>query len=197
MYQIKRMFARHIEENLLKYILVLSIFAAGVLAGLLFSQNVSDSLSEGLRQEIGTLIDGFSEGNFDKSQILKTSFIKNLRIVLFIFIGGFSAFLLPAIFAALSSYGFSIGFTIGYLSICFGGQGLAITVVSVILAFLINIPIYMSLSVVAFNNCRNRKYKDGNFAAYLLVFGFLFLILLVSVAADAFIIPILITLICS
>lgn len=197
MYHIRRMFARHIEENLVKYILMISVFATGILLGFLFSQSISEDLSEVIRQEIGTLITGFSNGDFDKLQILQTSFIKNLRIILFIFIGGFSAFLLPLAFSSLLSYGFSIGFTISYLSIGFGGQGLAIAVVSIILAFIINIPTYISLSVVAFNNCRNKKYRDGNFAAYILVFVFLSLISLISVVADAFVIPIIITLICS
>ncbi len=197
MYHIRRMFTRHIEENLIKYIMMISVFAAGILSGFFFSQNISDSLSQVIRQEIGTLINEFSNGYFDKFQILQTSFIKNLRIFLFIFIGGFSAFLLPLTFSALLSYGFSIGFTISYLAVGFGGQGLAIAVVSVMLGFVINIPAYISLSVVAFNNCRNKKYREGNFAAYILVFAILFLISLISVVADAFIIPIIITLICS
>ncbi len=197
MYQIKQMFTKHIEENILKYIIVLSIFAVGIITGFFFSQSVPESLSEDLTQEIGALIEEFSDGAFDKSQILMTSFLKNLRFFLFILVGGLSAFLLPLAFGALFSYGFSIGFTISYMSLCFGGQGLVITMISVIFAFLINIPIYVALAVVAVNNCRNKKYKDSNYAAYILIFVFLFLISLFSVAADVLIIPVLIRLICS
>lgn len=197
MYQIKRMFVRHIEENLIKYITVLIIFAIGIAFGFFFSQNVSGSLSDELKQEIGDLIAVIPETSVDKSAIFKNSFMKNLRYFILLFAGGFSAFFLPLIFAALLSYGFSMGFTIGYLSLYFGGQGLALTVASVMFAFIINIPVYMILSVVALNNCRNRKYKDGNFGAYVLVFVFLFIISLISVGADAFITPGIISVICS
>lgn len=200
MYELKRLFKRHIEENLLKYILILSLFATGILLGFVFSKNVSISVSESLKQEIGVIIDGFSEGSFNKIEILKTSFLKNLRIFLLIFIGGFSVWILPVSFAAFLSYGFSLGFTIGYFSLNFGGKGLAITVVSVMFVFLVNVPVYITLGVVAFNNSKYRRHSrngDGNLAAFTVIFGLMFIISLMSVAADAFVIPGIISIICS
>lgn len=199
MYELKRLLKRHIEENLIKYILILSLFAAGILFGFIFSKSIPPDLSEGLTQEIGGLMDGFSEGDFNKIEILKTSFLKTLRITLLIFLGGLSGWLLPLSFATLLSYGFSLGFTVGYLSLTFGGKGLGVAIASMIFVFLINIPVYMVLGVVAFNNSRYKKRgrsSEGNFGVYAVIFGFLFLLSMISVVTDAFVIPVIISLIC-
>lgn len=199
MFELKRLFKRHIEENLIKYIMILALIAGGILLGFIFSKNISPSLSENLSNDIGLLMDGFSEGTFDRVEILKTSFLKNLRISLLIFVGGLSVWLLPISFAMLMSHGFSLGFTIGYLALNFGGKGLAISVVSMIFVLLINIPSYIFLGVIALNNSRYKKRgrsSEGNFGIYAFIFGSVFLISTVSVLADGFLIPNLISLIC-
>ena len=200
MCELKRLFKRHIEENLIKYVMILSLLAVGFLLGFVFSKRISAELSEGLSHDIGGLMEDFSEGNFDKLKILKTSFLKNLRITLFIFLGGLSVWLLPISFVTLLSYGFSLGFTMGYLAMNFGGRGLGIAISSIIFVLLINIPLYIILGVVAINNSKYKKRgrsSDGNFGVYAVIFGFIFLISLISVVTDAFLVPMIIGLICS
>ncbi len=199
MYELKRLLKRHIEENLLKYMALLFLFAVGVIGGFVFSQHISVETSEGVQSEVGTFLDGFSEGVFNRGEIAKTSFLKTLRISLLIFLGGLSVWLLPVSFAALFSYGFSLGFTIGYLSANFGGRGLGVALVSVFFAFLINIPVYVILAVVAFNNSgvkRRGRISEGNFGLYTVIFLFLFSISVIPVLADTFLTPWLIGLIC-
>lgn len=200
MYQIKKLLSRHIEENLIKYITVLILFAVGIILGFFFSQNISVDLSKNLDAELSVLVEGFTDGEFDKLQIVQTSFLKNLRNFAIIFLGGLTVWLIPLPGILFLSYGFSVGFTMGYLSVGFGGQGMGITVISLMPTFFINIPIYCMLSVIALNNSitkRSCRAGDGGCGSYVFVFLFMFLLSLVSVAADAFLIPNLITLICS
>lgn len=55
------------------------------------------------------------------------------------------------------------------------------------------------MSVIAFNNSkykkRGRSY-EGNFGVYSIIFGLLFLISMISVLLDVFLIPVIISLIC-
>lgn len=199
MYELKRLLTRHIEENVFKYFFALCMFAAGILFGVLFSGNVTTELSDTLTGEINAVLDGVAQGTFDKIRILKTSFLKNLRFFLLIFMSGFSLWLLPLSFGTLVIFGFSVGFTVTYMATNFGGMGLAVTLVSVMFAFLINIPVYVILSVVALNNSSNKKHSraDGGLGTYALIFTFLFLISLLSVGADAFVVPFLISIICT
>lgn len=199
MYELKRLLTRHIEENVFKYFFALSMFSAGIILGVLFSGNVTAELSDSLTGEISAVLEGVSQGSFDKIQILKVSFLKNLRFFLLILVSGFSTWLLPISFGTLAVFGFSVGFTITYMAVNFGGTGLEVALVSLAFAFLINIPIYIILSVVAFNNGRNRKHSrtDGGLGTYALIFVLLFIISLLSVGADAFVVPYLISIICS
>lgn len=199
MYELKKLLKRHIEENLFKYIILLFLFVAGVIGGFVFSQNVSAETSEAVQSEVGTFMDGFSEGVFNRGEIAKTSFLKALRITLLIFLSGLSVWLIPLSLVTLFFYGVSLGFTIGYLSANFGGQGLGVALVSVFFVFLINIPVYMILGVVAFNNSgikRRGRSSKGNFGLYMVIFLILFLISVIPVIADTFLIPWLIGLIC-
>lgn len=200
MNEFKRLLSRHLENNTGKYVFLFVLFVTGVAVGIIFSQNVSAALTESLKSEIMVLIDGFEGGEIDEIKILQTSFVKNLRFFLLIFIGGLSVWLSPLICSVIVSYGFSIGFTFSYLSANFGTCGVTIAISSLLLQFLIAIPVYMILSVIAFNNGMGRRsphHKDGNLGTYILIFGLVFLVSLIPVVADAFVIPGIIASICS
>ncbi len=199
MYQLKRLFKRHAEENFLKYISVLSVFIAGILLGFVFSKGLSVDLAEGLNQEMNEFIEGFSMGNVNSMEILKNSFLKNMRIALLIFLGGFSVWLAPVAFGAILIYGFSLGFTVGYMSLYFGGIGVGIAVASIFFGLIINVPVYIILTVIAFNNSIGKKHNrgDGGMGTYTLIFGILFSVTLVTMVTDAFVVPVIVGLICS
>lgn len=200
MYELRRLFKRHIEENFSKYILILFLFFAGVLAGFLFSKGGSSENYDSLNGEVGTFMDEFSEGHFSRGEIAKTSLVKNFRIIFLIFISGLSVWLSPALFGVLFSYGFSLGFTLSYLSGNFGFQGFGVAITSVIFAFAVNIPVYITLAVVAFNNSRHKRRlrnSEGNFGLYTMIFALMFVFSSISVIFDTFLIPWIISLICS
>ena len=200
MYELRRLFKRHIEENFLKYILMLILFFVGVMAGFVFFGCASAEFSETLNGEVGSFIDGFSDGTFNKMEIANASLSKNFRIIFLIFISGLSVWLSPALFGVLFSYGFSLGFTLSYLSGNFGFQGFGVAITSVIFAFAVNIPVYITLAVVAFNNSRHKRRlrnSEGNFGLYTMIFALMFVFSSISVIFDTFLIPWIISLICS
>ena len=200
MYELRRLFKRHIEENFLKYILILILFFAGVLAGFAFFGGASGVFSETLNGEVGAFIDGFPEGSFDKLEIAKTSLSKNFRIIFLVFIGGLSVWLSPVLLGTFFSYGFSLGFTLSYLSGSFGFRGFGVAITSVIFAFVINVPIYIISGVVAYNNARYKRRGrslEGGLGLYSVIFVSLFLISAISVIFDTFLVPWIISLIFS
>lgn len=197
MYHIKRMFLRHIEENLPLYIIVLCIFVLGVAGGFVFSRGISEELSQCLNGEISIVIDSIKGGTVDKTQILKTAFFKNLRVFALVFVGGISMIFIPFSVVAFLGCGFSMGFTIGYMSWCFGGRGLAISLISVMGTLLVSVPVYMMYAVIAYNNCRKKNSKGNNRLLYMLISIVLFLVSQLSVFADAFVLPWFLTLTCS
>ena len=199
MYELKRLISRHMEENIFKYFFVLCVFAAGIVFGFLFSGNVSEEVSKSLTEEISNFLDGFSVGTVDKTKVFKTAFFKDIRFLILILISGFSVWLLPICWGTILSFGFSIGFTVTYMASNFGGTGLSVALVSLIFTFLINIPVYVILAVVAFNNGKLKRsnHGDGGLGTYIGIFIFFFVISMIGVVADSFVIPSIIKLICS
>lgn len=197
MYRLKRLLIRHIEENTIKYIVILLLFALGIAMGMFFSQTVSDNLSQSLFEELSGMVEGCSAGETDTMQILTASFMKNFRVIGAIFISGLAMWMLPVGSVMLMSYGFSLGFTMGYMSFCFGGQGVGITAISLMPSFLVNIPVYIILWVIAVNNSINRRHHHGDNGAYMIIFLLAFVVSNISVVADALFIPNIISLICS
>ena len=75
MHEIKRMLKRHMEENLFKYILVLSIFAVGIALGFILSANLDSKVLEDINKETEMFISEFSNGIFSRGEIIKISLI--------------------------------------------------------------------------------------------------------------------------
>ncbi len=198
MYELKKLLSKHLEENALKYFLIISVFSAGVLLGFLCSRSVPIQLSDAMISEIDIIIENFSQGIFDRTQIFKTSFLRNLRLFIFISMCAFSMWLVPLSVVALGAYGFSIGFTISYMAVNFGSMGMAICMISVAFALLISVPVYVIFFVASVNNNRYKKYarNEKRFVLYLLTFLFLFAISMISILWDTLAVPFLINIIC-
>lgn len=197
MYHLKKLLIKHIEENLYKYIFLLIVFGAGVFAGLMFSRSIPENLSSQLSEDILSNIEIVSKGEFDKAQIMKISFLKNIRMFFIIFLCGFTLWLFPINCLMLSSYGFSMGFTIGFMSSCVGGIGLAIFIISMLFTFVLIVPIYIIISVISLNNSLNIKNSRHNSGRYFIIILLFFSVSLTSIFFDTLIVPNIIQLICS
>lgn len=201
MYQLKKAFAEHVEKNIIKYIVLLSLLLVGILCGVIFSGNLSADMSVNLEKEIEPLIDELSKETTDSSRIFYSAFLKNAKMFISVFVYGFFVWLIPLTFLNIFFWGFSAGFTVGYLCAAFGGAGMWIAVTSLLPSLLLKIPLCIFVSVVSINNSIKRKSRylvDGsNTKKYTLLFLVVYLFSHASVFVDAFVIPILITAGCS
>ncbi len=198
MCEFKKLLSRHMEENIFKYLFIMCLFATGVVFGFLFSGNISQELSGSVGGEVEGFLNGFSTGVIDKTEVFKTALLKDIRFLFLILISGFSLWLLPLSLGTILSFGFSIGFTVSYMASNFGGRGLSVTLISLVFTLLINIPLYIVLTVIALNNSINKKHmrNEGNVVTYVGIFILFFGVSMISVVADSFLIPNLIKLIC-
>lgn len=195
MYQLKRALVVHIEENIIKYILFLSLFFAGILIGIILSGNLSAEMTDLLKEEITVLIDGLASGKADSTQILLTAFLKNARLFILVFICGFFIWLIPLTLFSMFLEGVSSGFAAGYLCAAFGGTGMWIAIVSLLPTLLFGIPLYIFMSVVSMNNSLNRSNR-GSVKKYVVLFLIVYIISHISVVVDGVLIPSVIMLGC-
>ena len=118
--KIKQMILVHIENNIKNYAIVSIIFLIGIVIGVIFINNTSESQST----EITTYITSFSEDlkenqNIDNLLLLKNSISKNIVLAVVLWFMGSTV----------------IGISIVYLTICFRGFCLGYTISSIILSF--------------------------------------------------------------
>ena len=196
MTDIKRHAVRHIENNILKYIIVLMFFVAGVAVGIVSALGTTYQTAS---TDMFSLFENLPDAEFDTVQIMTTSFLKNVRYFFLIIIGGFSPWLLPFSFLALFTCGFSYGYTVTCMTVQLGGAGFAMSFVSVLSGFLLTIPLCLVVSVLAINRNVGKKHNrtGGNVAGYVVCGLVLFLINLVVVPADALLVPEIIKQICA
>ena len=152
MYQLKKALGNYIEVNIIKYVLLLSVLFAGFLGGVILSGNISTEMSVFLKGEIEPLIEGLSPESINQTQIFYSSFLKNARIFMFVFLCGFFIWLLPLVFLNMFFVGFSLGFSSGYLCTIFGGMGMWVAITSLLPSVFVSIPLYIFVSVLAVNN---------------------------------------------
>ena len=191
---LKRLIIRHIETNLFRYIIVLGFFVAGVVVGVANSFGTATETTD-----IVSSFENLSEAEFDSVMIMKTSFFKNLRYFLLIFIGGFSFWLLPFSFSALFTCGFSYGYTVACMTAQMGGPGFAIAFASIAMGLIVTVPLCTMLCVFAVNrNVDKKRNRQGqNTAGYFVCGIVLLLVNLIVVPADSFVVPEIIRQICA
>lgn len=199
MNEIKRAIKNHIEGNILKYAAAFALFITGVVLGIVSALNGFADVAENVVQSIRTTCEGICAGGVDNGKIFRISLYKNFRNCFIIFLGGLSVWLTPLIALVLFFYGFSYGFTIGFLSLNLGPDGFMMGVSSIIINIFIAVPVYIVLSVIAFNSSANRRKRvssGGGTGGLAVCFVMLFVLLVPAIAADAFVVPELVKQIC-
>jgi len=118
-FKIKQIMLRHIENNIKNYAIVSIVFLIGIVIGVIFINNSSETQSN----EITAYITSFSRNlkenqNIDNLLLLKESIKKNILLAVFLWFMGSTV----------------IGISVVYLTICFRGFCLGYTISSIILS---------------------------------------------------------------
>jgi len=117
--KIKQTILKHIESNIKEYLIVSIIFLIGIVIGVIFINNTSESQNT----EITNYINSFSQNlkdnkNINSLLLLKHSIKKNVVLAVFLWFIGSTV----------------IGISVVYLTICFRGFCLGYTISSIILS---------------------------------------------------------------
>ena len=122
---INKMIAGHVNDNSVKYFFLILCFAAGIAAGALFVGALPSEKCE----ELMTAISGFAawidDGEIKPVSTFRLSMINNLRSVALLYVCGMSLYLSALAYIHMIAKGFVIGFTVGFMSLFFGGKGFA------------------------------------------------------------------------
>ena len=116
--KIKNVIFAHIENNLKEYIIVSIIFLIGIVIGVLFINNTSESQSTEINNYIFTFVQDLKDNkDINDFALLKDSIKKNCVLAIFLWFMGSTV----------------IGISIVYLTVCFRGFCLGYTISSIIM----------------------------------------------------------------
>lgn len=154
---IKEQIIFYLEENRIKFTLMLIIIILGFSAGIFFAGSLSTDqgaeLSSFIREFcVNTGLETVPLGNIFKSAILS-----HLRLFIIIFLSGFSVIFVPVIFCALGLKMFEIGFTIGFMSLYFGLKGFLLAFAGALSQIILLLPPIVLFGVQAINYANERK----------------------------------------
>ena len=139
----------HVENNLREYFVIGILFLIGLLAGIIFINNLSieqsNYISNYLQTSILTLK---NEQNIDKLFLFKDSIIKNFNLVLLLWFMGSTVIGIVIVYLIIILRGFCLGYTISSIIFTLGtAKGSLFLVSSMLIQNIIFIPCLISLGV--------------------------------------------------
>lgn len=146
---IKNLVLENIITYFKEYIVVTICFIVGIIAGVIFINNISDNQSN----EITTYISSFLETlktdvKFNYLELLKNSLMQNLILVLTLWFVGATLIGIPLVFGIILFRGFCLGYTISAIIHILGiSKGIMFVLTTMFLHNLIFIPAIIALAV--------------------------------------------------
>lgn len=139
----------HILDNLKFYIIVIIILIIGIVAGILFINNINSEQITEIQGYINGFVNTLKEGNaIDKTALLKKSLGDNLILIVTMWFIGSTVIGIPIILGIVLFRGFCLGYTVSAIIGTMGvPNGILLTLSAVLLQNLIFIPVILCMAV--------------------------------------------------
>lgn len=139
----------HITNNKRGYFIVSILFFIGVIIGVLFINNISDTKIEEINTYLNNMVENIKTyEKIDYGTLLKKSVSSSLTLIIILWFGASTIIGIPIVYGSIVIKGFSIGYTISSIIMCFGtGKGTIIALSIMLLHNIIFIPAMLGASV--------------------------------------------------
>lgn len=147
--KIKEIFFAHIEKNLKEYIIFTVIFFIGIVVGVIFINNTSESQSLEINNYITSFIISLKENNeINDLVLLKDSIKKNLVLATILWFMGSTVIGISIVYLVVAFRGFCLGYTISsVIASCGLWKGILFILSTIFLQNIVFIPCIIALSV--------------------------------------------------
>ncbi len=131
-----------LKNNMTVFLIALIIFVLSITLGAIVSLRLSADDIQELKEYIVPYLEDDIISKISFSDIFKTSAQNHLKFIITAAVGAVSLYTLPLFIFAFAIKGYQLGFTIGFISDNFGPKGIALALSSVIVFYLLSVPIY-------------------------------------------------------
>lgn len=188
----------NINEQKVYYMLVLAFFVVGIALGTFMVKYMNAESLKDISSYFTTFINSVVENNVDSKALFLDILIKNIILIGFIVLLGFTFFGTPFILLIDLIKGFTLGYTFSLLLTTYNGKGIWLALASTIPQNIIYIPIFIALSIICIE-CSTSKMKNKLFASkninsilyndLIYKFGTLIIIFIIGVFIEAYVCP--------
>lgn len=147
--KIKEIFFSHLEKNLKEYIIFTVIFFIGIVVGVIFINNISESQGLEINNYISSFITSLKENKeINDLVLLKDSIKKNLVLATILWFMGSTVIGISIVYLVVAFRGFCLGYTISsVIASCGLWKGILFVLSTIFLQNIIFIPCIIALSV--------------------------------------------------
>lgn len=148
-FKLKNIILNNIYNNLKEYIIVTIIFLIGIIAGVIFINNIQENQMTEISQYINSFITSLKgEYYIDTGELLKKSLLENLKLAVGMWFIGSTVIGMPIVLGIVMYRGFCLGYTISSAIAVLGTQkGIVFFLTTILLQNIIFIPVLIALAV--------------------------------------------------
>ena len=145
----KDLILRHIYENFKLYLIVIIIFIVGIVAGVIFINNVNGDQATEIQNYITEFINSLKQDyHIDTGKLLKKSLSDNLILIITMWLLGSTVIGIPIVMGIVLFRGFCIGYSVSAIIATLGVQkGILFFTVTMLLHNLIFIPVIICMTI--------------------------------------------------
>lgn len=154
---------KHVKVNAKDYLILSIIFIIGVMIGVVIINNSDENSKTELNGYINSFVNTIkNEGlEIDRVQLTKETILKNLKLLILIWIAGTTIIGIPIIYLITIYKGVSIGYTVSAIMLTLGNwKGFLFSISALFLQNIIIIPIILMLNVSSLKLYRVLIKKD-------------------------------------
>lgn len=139
----------YIEENIKEYLIVVIVFFIGIVASVLFINNLKIEQKEEISSYINEFITSIknTSNTIDKAELLKDTVKSNVFLTILLWFAGCTVIGMPIVYIILAYKGFSLSYTIASLVGTLGQKGILLSIGSLLIHNIVFIPTIFILSV--------------------------------------------------
>ncbi len=188
-----------LKNNMTAFLIALIIFVLSISMGAVISVRLGIDETEELKEYIVPYLEDDIISKISFSDIFTTSAQNHLKFIITAAVGAVSLYTLPLFLFAFALKGYQLGFTIGFISDNFGPKGIALALSSVIVFYLLSVPVYFILFMIETNYvlkksriCNGSKGKNNIFP-YFIFLLIIYFFLCISSLAESVLTPLIIS----
>ena len=140
---------QYFNNNKGLFVMTISLFVIGIILGTVVACRLGETTVTQLAEQLDGYISGDNIAKIGFGSIFANRCEDNLRYILAVLILTRSRWLLPVATMLPAVCGYRLGFAVSFVCGSFGGDGVAMSVVSMVVYYLLTMPLYILTFVLA------------------------------------------------